>query len=400
MPVSAAFRRSSSRAAAKSRPVPLPTAALSADAIAALEPVACARDVSEFWEALLALIRAAVPLDTAFLWYDYFDFANSSQSTLVLESPWRERDPDYWHARRAHHPTPQFLKDHPGAPLHRVSDALSAEVLAHSAFYRRFMQPEGWEFGITLSFWQRQEVRANIVLYRAAAQGDFTAEEEAWLRAFHPLIESVLFRLINDQQQRALHASLSHFVAGLPIGVILLNWNLQPVFINDEGYKQAFFWIHGTKRPYAVLPRKEFQIPPDLAAVCETLRCRWLETDGLGAIPVEHSVPSKHSDLSAVVRAQRVQGVSAHRPSFLIRFGGLGSRAHDAFQPSDEQLKILSQLTPAEREVTILLIGGLSNREIAEKLHRERCTVKDHLSHIYGKLGVRNRTQLTSLLSR
>ncbi|MEJ0028846.1 MAG: LuxR C-terminal-related transcriptional regulator [Rhizomicrobium sp.] len=378
----------------------MPPGTISADAIAALAPLACARDVSEFWDATLALIRAAAPFDTAFLWYDYYDFANSSQSTLVLESPWRERDPDYWHARRANHPTPQFLKDHPGAPLHRVSDALSAEALPRSAFYSRFMQPEGWEFGITLSFWQRQEVRANIVIYRTAAQGDFSAEEEAWLRALHPLIRSVLFRLIHEQQQRALHASLSNFVAGLPIGVMLVNWNLQPVFVNDEGCKQAFFWVHGAARPYTVLPRKTLQVPPDLAAACEVLRRRWLETDEHGDAPVEHTVPSKHSDLYAVVRAQQVHGVSAHRPSFLIRFGGLGSRAHDAFQPSDEQLKILSQLTPAERKVAILLVRGLSNREIAERLHRERCTVKDHLSHIYGKLGVRNRTQLTSLLSR
>jgi len=390
--------RQNVRPATKTRPLAVP-ANLSSGTLAALAPVAGARDVSQFWQALLVLLRETLAFDTAFLWYDYFDFANSSQSSLVLESPWREREPGYWQERRSYHPTPQFLKDHPGEALHRVSDTLSGEALWASPFYQRFMYPEGWEYGITVSFWRGQEVGANLVLYRTLDQADFSAEEENWLRALQPFLETVLMRLIEDQQQHALHATLANFVSGLPIGVILLNWNLQPVFINDEGYKQSFFWTHGTARPYAVMPRKEFRVPPDLCEACESLRQTWLK-DSSSTAQIELTVTSRHAEMAAIVRAQLVQGISAHRPCFLIRFAGLSSRAHETFPPSEQQIKILAQLTPAEREVTILLTRGLSNREIAGKLHRERCTVKDHLSHIYSKLGVRNRTQLASLLAR
>jgi DNA-binding NarL/FixJ family response regulator len=53
----------------------------------------------------------------------------------------------------------------------------------------------------------------------------------------------------------------------------------------------------------------------------------------------------------------------------------------------------LSQLTEREREILALLARGASNREISEALYIAGGTVKNHLSNILGKLGVRDRTQ-------
>jgi DNA-binding NarL/FixJ family response regulator len=53
----------------------------------------------------------------------------------------------------------------------------------------------------------------------------------------------------------------------------------------------------------------------------------------------------------------------------------------------------LSQLTEREREILALLARGASNREISETLYIASGTVKNHLSNILGKLGVRDRTQ-------
>ncbi|HEY4568085.1 MAG TPA: LuxR C-terminal-related transcriptional regulator, partial [Kribbella sp.] len=56
-----------------------------------------------------------------------------------------------------------------------------------------------------------------------------------------------------------------------------------------------------------------------------------------------------------------------------------------------------ASLTPTEEQVVALAVEGLSNPEIGERLFMSRGTVKTHLAHVYGKLGVANRTELASL---
>jgi predicted ATPase/DNA-binding CsgD family transcriptional regulator len=55
-----------------------------------------------------------------------------------------------------------------------------------------------------------------------------------------------------------------------------------------------------------------------------------------------------------------------------------------------------ASLTPAERSVVELAVEGLSNPDIGARLFMSRSTVKTHLSHIYAKLGVTNRTELAT----
>ena len=53
-----------------------------------------------------------------------------------------------------------------------------------------------------------------------------------------------------------------------------------------------------------------------------------------------------------------------------------------------------SDLTPSERRVVELVVEGRTNREVASALYVSERTVEGHLSRIYGKLGVRSRTEL------
>ena len=57
--------------------------------------------------------------------------------------------------------------------------------------------------------------------------------------------------------------------------------------------------------------------------------------------------------------------------------------------------QMVGELTAREREVVALARTGLANRDIAERMHVSERTVETHLAHIYSKLGVAGRRELT-----
>jgi two-component system, NarL family, nitrate/nitrite response regulator NarL len=51
-------------------------------------------------------------------------------------------------------------------------------------------------------------------------------------------------------------------------------------------------------------------------------------------------------------------------------------------------------LTPREREIIFAVVGGYSDKEIAQKFSLSEDTVKHHLTNIFNKTGVSNRLEL------
>ena len=60
--------------------------------------------------------------------------------------------------------------------------------------------------------------------------------------------------------------------------------------------------------------------------------------------------------------------------------------------PSTQMEALVEPLSERELEILGLIARGASNKEIASQLHISQATVKSHLIHIFGKLGVSDRT--------
>ena len=67
--------------------------------------------------------------------------------------------------------------------------------------------------------------------------------------------------------------------------------------------------------------------------------------------------------------------------------------------PGDSALAAkLASLSPQQFRVLALVAEGLLNKQIADRLGVQERTVKSHLTAIFERLGVRNRTQASVIL--
>ncbi|MDQ1011263.1 DNA-binding NarL/FixJ family response regulator [Streptomyces sp. V4I23] len=77
----------------------------------------------------------------------------------------------------------------------------------------------------------------------------------------------------------------------------------------------------------------------------------------------------------------------------IAKFLAQGGRSDDPAEPGAYSER-LSALTGREREVLVLVAGGYSNDEIADRLEVSPLTVKTHVNRAMAKLGARDRAQL------
>ena len=61
---------------------------------------------------------------------------------------------------------------------------------------------------------------------------------------------------------------------------------------------------------------------------------------------------------------------------------------------SSAKTSLAGDLTDRELEIAMAIVGGLTNREIATKFSISERTVKNHLTHIFDKVGVSSRLEL------
>jgi DNA-binding CsgD family transcriptional regulator len=82
-----------------------------------------------------------------------------------------------------------------------------------------------------------------------------------------------------------------------------------------------------------------------------------------------------------------------------IEAGWWAARARDELGRVGLRRATPGGATSAQTRVAELVAGGLTNREIAERLHMSVRTVEAHLTHVYRDYGVRSRAQLAAALA-
>jgi RNA polymerase sigma factor (sigma-70 family) len=132
---------------------------------------------------------------------------------------------------------------------------------------------------------------------------------------------------------------------------------------------------------------------------------RRLLADVVGAERGLHRViarPGTDRDFSRHVDVELVGGgtgiLRGHSSHTRAEAGALITVLELQRDQSEISEETLAALTPREREVARLVIDGLSDREIADRLNLSHHTVSQHAKRIYRKLDVDSRVALTRLL--
>ncbi len=101
----------------------------------------------------------------------------------------------------------------------------------------------------------------------------------------------------------------------------------------------------------------------------------------------------KDSGKDAILGAisQLMNGVSVLDPKVMQRLTVMMSK--------NDNRSLYDELTEREREIASLLVEGLNNRQIADKLFISEGTVKNYISNIYDKTGIHDRVKLVVALS-
>lgn len=122
-----------------------------------------------------------------------------------------------------------------------------------------------------------------------------------------------------------------------------------------------------------------------LIAGLKVIEYRWLV--------IEHSVEIYGGIVAALFAALGIWlGLKLTRKTVVVREVEVLVPAPATFERDEAMLGSLG-ITPRELEILQLIAEGLSNREIAERVHVSENTVKTHTSRVIGKVGAERRTQ-------
>ena len=112
---------------------------------------------------------------------------------------------------------------------------------------------------------------------------------------------------------------------------------------------------------------------------------------------IEHSVEIYGGLVAAIFSAVGIWlGLRITRAKHTVEVREVLVPAPADFTRDAKKLESLG-ITPRELEILELIAAGLSNKEIADRVHVSENTVKTHSSRVFDKLGARRRTQAVQL---
>jgi DNA-binding CsgD family transcriptional regulator len=244
----------------------------------------------------------------------------------------------------------------------RYTDFISPAKLADSEYGQDFLPQVPMFYCLCATLGHQGDPVGALGLHRKKTDGTFTSREKEIVRLLAPHLSQALHNI-----------SLLETVADSQgVGMILIGADGLAIYMNRE----ARFALNG--RPVSDIS------DPGLCADPTFFKTNG-KTYRVRSLPMTSTVKNCFADLSAdFKRARRTRTVILLEPfpslcHLKSKLSGFG-------------------LSPRQKEIASLIIQGLSNRDIAERLFICEQTVKDHLHDIFERMKIRRRSGVATKL--
>lgn len=226
----------------------------------------------------------------------------------------------------------------------RLTDRTSLRLVQESQYGKEFREPQSIFYEMLLAVAFQGDLMAGMGFNRDRGDKDFSSRDQE------------IINLLVPHLARRLHECdvIETVLASLDVGVITLGADGAVLSMNDEA-----------RRTLGALDRHQIPNPDNAAG------------------------PTFFKTPTGIYRVRALSLGRGRRGKMLL------------LEPTPSESTIKSRiavfgLTPRQQEIALLAIRGLSNSEIADRLHISRQTVKDHLQDVFEALRVHGRPGLVA----
>ncbi|PTX96431.1 hypothetical protein DB354_07140 [Opitutus sp. ER46] len=264
------------------------------------------------------------------------------------------------------------------------------------------MRRAGWDKQLSIVAWRGRQVLGMWNFHRSPSESDFSQRDQRLAESLQPHFAAALRRVLDHEEAVYRGEQVSRLLEDAPVGLLLVDWDLRPLWYNREGAHACAVWNHGERRASALSPKRTFRLPPALAEACSEMRTQWLNAPNSARESAlkPRVLSDDNLGLHANIVLRPVLTNPLLRPAFEVQLDYRRPRGDRNRPLSPGAVALLARLSAREREVAMRVREGMGTREIAGELHRSPLTIKTQLAAIFRKLEVGSRTRVAALLNR
>jgi DNA-binding CsgD family transcriptional regulator len=272
-----------------------------------------------------------------------------------------------------------------GKPVLRLSEVVSYSKFTREEYYSDFMAPQPIHFGMYLYLSSLRRLKGRISIFRPRGSKNFCEED---VKMANLLVPHLTFAVENAKIHQKLvegGKTLFQIIDECPLwGVLVLNNRLQPILVNQKA------------REFVILLKEKgiiFDDPPFLPKEVFQDCFEILKAAQKGEIiplPKNRIIPFYTQD-RFLFQSQVIHqdwGIKSEPTLMIFIDKVMGAKV------DENNLHESYNLTKREVEIVGLIVEGLKNSKVADRLFISEVTVKKHIQNIFEKMRVNNRTSL------